>query len=84
MKFWNARQYQLEDVLDWSAYTEHLPSVLKQFDGITTPTNGILILDFQDCLKLFIYTKLDKKDCNFDNWQAVVERVMVIKTRVVQ
>ena len=36
-------QYQLEEVLDWAAYLEHLQAVLREFDPAATPNKENMI-----------------------------------------
>lgn len=33
-------------------------------------------------MRPFIHAKLDKKDCNLDNWQAVVKQTVDTKAKV--
>lgn len=68
--------------MDWSTDIEYLPSVLKEFDGVTAPTDKLFIWYFWDDLKLSIWAQLLKKDCNLDYQQAVLEQAIDVKAKV--
>lgn len=70
--------------MDWFVYIEHLQFVLKEFDSIAIPTDDLLIPYFQNGLRLFILTQLDKKNRNLNDWQAIVKRVINTKAKVAQ
>lgn len=61
---------------------EHLQSILKDFDGVATPIDELLIWYFRDGLRFFICTQLDEKDRNLDDWQVVVKQAVNAKTKV--
>lgn len=67
--------------MNWSACMEHLQCVLKEFNGIATLTDNLLIWSFWDSLKLFICAQLDKKDHDLDDWQAVIEQAIDTKAK---
>lgn len=41
-KYCNANLYQLEDIMGWFAYIEHLYAVLKEFENVATLMNNFL------------------------------------------
>lgn len=67
--------------MDWLAHIEHLQFILKKFDDITAPTNNLLIRYFRNGLRSSIYTQLDKRDRDLDDWQAVIERAVDIEAK---
>ena len=44
-------QYQLEEVLDWTAHLEYFHAVFQEFDPATTPNKDIMIRHFQKSLR---------------------------------
>lgn len=63
-------------------YIKYFQSILKDFDSIATSIKNLLLKYWENSLRPFIYTQLDKKDRNLDNWQAVVKEVIDAKANV--
>lgn len=75
-KLRTASQYQLEDVMDWSVYLEHLQAVLKEFDVAAAPADDLLIRYFRDGLRPSIRAQMDERDRDLADWQEVIERAV--------
>ena len=69
-------QYQLEEVLDWAAYLEHLQAVLREFDPAATLNKETMIRYFQEHLSPSVRTQLDTQGRNQDSWEEVVEKAV--------
>lgn len=60
--------------MDWSAYIEHLQSLLKEFDSIAALIDKFLIYYFRNSPRSSIRIQLNKRDGNPNNWQTVIEQ----------
>lgn len=76
-KFRIASRYWLEDIMDWFVYMNHLQSVLRIFDAVAAFLDDLLIKYFRNGLML------DKKICNLDNWQKIIEQAVDVKFIVI-
>lgn len=47
------------------------------------PTDDLLIWYFRDSMRLSIHTQLDKKNCNLDNWQAIVKQAIDVEAKAI-
>ncbi len=68
--------YQLEEVLDWAVYLEHLQTVLKEFHPIATPNKETLICYFRETLRLSIQAQLDNHGRDLDTWNKMIEKAI--------
>ena len=59
-------QYQLEEVMDWAAYLEHLQIVLKEFDPAAASTEEVLICYFCNSLRPSIQAQTDEQSRDLD------------------
>lgn len=80
-KFYNTNQYQLENIMDQSAFIEHLQSISKEFNGFVTYTNNLIIWYFPDDFKPSIYRQLNKRNCNLDDQQAIFKGTVDAKVK---
>ena len=69
-------QYQLEEVLDWTAHLEHLQAVLKEFDPAAAPNEEIMIRCFREGLRPSIQAQLDARGRDLDSWEEAVEKAV--------
>ena len=69
-------QYQLEEVLDWTAHLEHLQVVLREFDPATALNKEIMIRCFQERLRLSIQAQLDARSRDLDSWEEAVKKAV--------
>ena len=69
-------QYQLEEVLDWTAHLEHLQAVLREFDPAAAPNEEIMIRCFREGLRPSIRAQLDVRGRDLDSWEEAVEKAV--------
>ena len=69
-------QYQLEEVLDWTAHLEHLQAVLREFDPATAPNKEIMIRYFREGLRPSIQAQLDARGRDLDSWKEAVKKAV--------
>ena len=69
-------QYQLEEVLDWTAHLEHLQAVLREFDPAAAPNEEIMIQCFRKGLRPSIRAQLDAWGRDLDSWEEAVEKTV--------
>ena len=69
-------QYQLEKVLNWAAYLEHLQAVLREFDLAATLNKEIMIQYFREGLKSSVRAQLDARGRDLDSWKETVKKVV--------
>lgn len=55
-------QYQLEKVIDWATYLEHLQAVLKEFNVTATSNKDLLIYYFWHKLRPSIRAQINKRE----------------------
>ena len=75
-------QYQLEKVLNWVAYLEHLQVVFWEFDPAATPNNKIMIWYFQKGLKPSIRAQLDVRGRDLEFWEEAVEKTVNAEAKI--
>ena len=69
-------QYQLEEVLNWTAHLEHLQAVLREFDPAAAPNEEIMFQYFREGLRLSIRAQLDARGRDLDSWEEAVEKAV--------
>ena len=69
-------QYQLEEILDWAAYLEHLQAGLREFDPAATPNKEIMNRYFRKDLKPSVQAQLDARGRDLDSWEEAVEKAV--------
>ena len=74
-------QHQLEEVLDWAAYLEHLQAVLREFDPAATLNKETMIRYFQKGLRPSVQAQLDTWDRNQDSWEKTVKKTINTETK---
>ncbi len=74
-------QYQLKEILDWTACLEHLQAIMKEFDSTTAPNKETLIRYFWKGLRLSIRAQLDNQGQDLDTWNKVVEKAIDIEAK---
>ena len=62
--------------MDWAAHLEYLQVVLREFDFVAAPNEGIMIWYFWESLRPSIQAQLDVKDRDLDSWDEVVNKTV--------
>ena len=74
-------QHQLEEVLDWAAYLEHLLAVFREFDPTATPNEEIMIWYFREDLRPSIRAQLDAQGRDLDFWEKAVKKTVNVEAK---
>lgn len=67
--------------MDWATHLKHLQVILKEFNAIVALSKNLLIGYFRDRLRLSIYTQLDKKNRDLENWQDLIKQTIDTKVK---
>ena len=74
-------QHQLEEVLDWAAYLEHLLAVLQEFDPATTSNKEIMIRYFWEGLRPSIQAQLYARGRDLDTWEETIKKAVNVEVK---
>ena len=74
-------QHQLEELIDWAAYLEHLQTVLREFDADAMISEPILIRLFRNGLRPSIRAQAKEKGRQKDTWDQAIKKVIMAEAK---